>query len=51
VIDRLIELIPHASRQTIDGAGHAPQLTHRERYVEIVTRAARGNAPATEGVR
>src|SRR5919201_5959640 len=23
VIDRLIELIPHASRQTIDGAGHA----------------------------
>jgi pimeloyl-ACP methyl ester carboxylesterase len=51
VIDRLMELIPHASRQTIDGAGHAPQLTHRERYVETVTRAARGNAPATEGVR
>lgn len=51
VIDRLIELIPHASRQTIDGAGHAPQLTHPERYVEVVTRAAREKAPATEGVR
>jgi pimeloyl-ACP methyl ester carboxylesterase len=51
VIDRLIELIPNASRETIDGAGHAPQMTHRERYVEVVTRAARGNAPVTEGVR
>ena len=51
VIDRLIELIPHASRETIDGAGHVPQLTHPERYVEVVTRAARANAPATEGVR
>jgi len=51
VIDRLMELIPHARRDTIDGAGHAPQLTHPERYVEIVTRAARGSAPATEGVR
>ena len=51
VIDRLIELIPYASRETIDRAGHVPQLTHPERYVEIVTRAARANAPATEGVR
>jgi pimeloyl-ACP methyl ester carboxylesterase len=51
VIDRLIELIPHATRATIDGAGHVPQLTHPERYVEVVTRVARGNAPATEGVR
>jgi pimeloyl-ACP methyl ester carboxylesterase len=51
VIDRLIELIPHASRGTIDGAGHVPQLTHPERYVEVVTRAARGNAAAAEGVR
>jgi pimeloyl-ACP methyl ester carboxylesterase len=47
VIDRLIELIPNAGRETIDGAGHAPQQTHPERYVEVVTRAAR----ATEGVR
>ena len=51
VIDRLIELIPHASRETIDGAGHVPQLTHPDRYVEVVTRAARRNAPATEEVR
>jgi pimeloyl-ACP methyl ester carboxylesterase len=51
VIDRLIELIPHASRETIDGAGHVPQLTHRERYVEVVTRAARANGPATARVR
>jgi pimeloyl-ACP methyl ester carboxylesterase len=51
VIDRLIVLIPHASRETIDGAGHAPQQTHPDRYVEVVTRAARGSAPATEGVR
>jgi pimeloyl-ACP methyl ester carboxylesterase len=51
VIDRLIELIPRASRETIDGAGHGPQLTHPERYVEVVTRAARAYAPATDGVR
>jgi pimeloyl-ACP methyl ester carboxylesterase len=51
VIDRLTELIPNASRETIEGAGHAPQQTHRERYVEVVTRAARANAPVTEGVR
>ena len=51
VIDRLIELIPNAGRETIDGAGHAPQLTHPERYVELVTRAARATAPVTEGVR
>lgn len=51
VIDRLIELIPHASRETIDGAGHAPQLTHPERYVQVVIRAARGNTLASEEMR
>ena len=51
VIDRLMELIPHAHRETIAGAGHVPQLTHPERYVEVVTRATRGSAPATAGVR
>jgi pimeloyl-ACP methyl ester carboxylesterase len=50
VIDRLLELIPHASRETIDGAGHAPQLTHPKRYVEVVARALRASAPSTEGV-
>jgi pimeloyl-ACP methyl ester carboxylesterase len=39
VIDRLVELIPHVSRETIDGAGHVPQLTTPERYVQIATRA------------
>jgi pimeloyl-ACP methyl ester carboxylesterase len=51
VIDRLLELIPGASRETIDGAGHAPQLTHPERYIQVVTSAARANARATERVR
>jgi pimeloyl-ACP methyl ester carboxylesterase len=51
VIDRLIELIPNSSQETIDGAGHAPQLTHPERYVEFVTRATRANASVTEAVR
>jgi pimeloyl-ACP methyl ester carboxylesterase len=51
VIDRLIDLIPHASRETIDGAGHVPQLTHPERYVQVLTGAARGNALTTEGLR
>jgi pimeloyl-ACP methyl ester carboxylesterase len=39
VIDRLVELIPRVSRETIDGAAHVPQLTMPERYVEITTRA------------
>ena len=51
VIDRLVELIPRVTRETIDGAAHVPQLTTPERYAEVVTRAARANAPATEGVR
>jgi pimeloyl-ACP methyl ester carboxylesterase len=39
VIDRLVELIPRAERETIDGAAHVPQLTTPERYVEVTTRA------------
>ena len=50
VIDRLIELLPYGSRETIAGAGHGPQFTHPERYVEVVTRAARASAPATGGM-
>jgi pimeloyl-ACP methyl ester carboxylesterase len=41
VIDRLVELIPRASRETIDGAAHVPQLTMPDRYVEVTTRALR----------
>jgi pimeloyl-ACP methyl ester carboxylesterase len=39
VIDRLVELIPRVSRETIDGAAHVPQLTMPERYVEVTTHA------------
>ncbi|HET8754649.1 MAG TPA: alpha/beta hydrolase [Solirubrobacteraceae bacterium] len=46
VIDRLTRLIPRAGRETVDGAGHAPQLTHPERYVQIMARAARGTVPS-----
>lgn len=40
-IARLLELIPRASRETIEGASHAPQLTTPERYVEVTTQALR----------
>jgi pimeloyl-ACP methyl ester carboxylesterase len=39
VINRLVELIPRVTRETIDGAAHVPQLTTPERYVELTTRA------------
>jgi pimeloyl-ACP methyl ester carboxylesterase len=39
VIDRLAELIPRVSRETIVGAAHVPQLSTPERYVEAMTRA------------
>lgn len=45
-IDRLLELIPRASRETIEGAAHVPQLTTPERYVEVTTRALRQHAAA-----
>jgi pimeloyl-ACP methyl ester carboxylesterase len=38
-IDRLLELIPRATRETIEGAAHVPQLQAPERYVEVTTRA------------
>ena len=41
VFDRLMELIPRATRETIEGAAHVPQLTTPERYVEVTTRAVR----------
>jgi pimeloyl-ACP methyl ester carboxylesterase len=40
VIDRLVELIPRVSRETIDGAAHVPHLTTPERYVDVTTRMA-----------
>jgi pimeloyl-ACP methyl ester carboxylesterase len=41
VIDRLENLIPHVTRETIQGAGHAPQLTTPEAYVEATKSAVR----------
>jgi pimeloyl-ACP methyl ester carboxylesterase len=44
VIDRLVRLIPHATRQTLDGAGHEPHQTMPKRYADItrhqITRTA-----------
>jgi pimeloyl-ACP methyl ester carboxylesterase len=44
VIDRLMELIPRVTRETIEGAAHVPQLTTPERYVEVTTRGVRQQA-------
>jgi pimeloyl-ACP methyl ester carboxylesterase len=41
VIDRLADALPQARRETIEGAGHVPQLTMPERYVQTVTAFAR----------
>ncbi len=38
MIDRLVELTPRVSCETIDGAAHVPQLTMLERYVVVTTR-------------
>jgi pimeloyl-ACP methyl ester carboxylesterase len=45
VIDRLVEVIPGATRETIEGAAHIPQLQKPERYVEVTTRAVLEHAP------
>jgi pimeloyl-ACP methyl ester carboxylesterase len=44
VIDRLVELIPHVTRETIDDAAHVPQLTTPEHYVEVTRRALQQRA-------
>jgi pimeloyl-ACP methyl ester carboxylesterase len=46
VLDRLVELIPRVTRETIEGAAHAPQLTTPERYVEVSKRAVQLHAAA-----
>ena len=50
VIDRLESLIPNVTRETIQGAGHAPQSTTPQAYVEATKRAARiaaGGSPTS----
>ena len=49
VIDRLAELIPRVTRETIEGAAHVPHLTTPERYVELTTRAVLEHARQPEG--
>jgi pimeloyl-ACP methyl ester carboxylesterase len=44
-IDRLTELIPRVTRETIEGA-HVPHFTAPERYVELTTRAVLQHAAA-----
>lgn len=39
VVDRLAELIPHATQETIDGGTHAPHVANPERYVELTREA------------
>jgi pimeloyl-ACP methyl ester carboxylesterase len=40
-LDLLFELIPRATRETIEGAAHVAQQQAPERYVEVTTRAMR----------
>ena len=50
VIDRLERLIPNVTRETIQGAGHVPQRTTPEAYVEATKRALRiaaGGSPTS----
>jgi pimeloyl-ACP methyl ester carboxylesterase len=46
VIDRLVEAMPQARRETIEGAGHVPHLTHPEPYAERI-RAFAGQEAVT----
>ncbi|MFD9333743.1 alpha/beta fold hydrolase [Streptomyces sp. NPDC060028] len=37
ILDRLAEALPQAHRQTIEGAGHIPHVTHPDEYVATLT--------------
>jgi pimeloyl-ACP methyl ester carboxylesterase len=39
VIDRLVDLIPVATRETIEGTGHMPHLMSPDAYVSVLLRA------------
>jgi len=36
VIEKLINALPHVKRITIEGAGHVPQTSHSEKYIELI---------------
>jgi pimeloyl-ACP methyl ester carboxylesterase len=44
VIDQLTALIPGATRETIEGAGHTPQVTLPEPWIESTRRAVQSSA-------
>ena len=50
-IDRLTELIPQVTRETIEGAAHVPHFTVPDRYVELTTRAVLQHAAALRAAR
>jgi pimeloyl-ACP methyl ester carboxylesterase len=41
VIDRLVEIVPGATRETIGETAHVPHMTTPDRYVEVTTQALR----------
>ncbi|MFC7258595.1 alpha/beta fold hydrolase [Streptomyces lutosisoli] len=41
ILDRLAAALPQAQRQTLEGAGHIPHVTHPEQYVAALTRFIR----------
>ncbi|MFB6520314.1 alpha/beta fold hydrolase [Streptomyces sp. NPDC056401] len=41
ILDHLAEALPGARRQTLEGAGHIPHVTHPRQYVEALTRFIR----------
>ena len=45
-IDRLTELIPRVTRETIEGAAHVPHFTAPDRYMELTRRAVLQHAAA-----
>jgi pimeloyl-ACP methyl ester carboxylesterase len=36
ILEQLGGLVPHSKRQVVPGAGHIPQQTHPEQYVDMV---------------
>jgi pimeloyl-ACP methyl ester carboxylesterase len=44
VVDRLVELIPGATREKIEGTGHVPHMTTPDRYVEATMGAVQRTA-------
>jgi pimeloyl-ACP methyl ester carboxylesterase len=37
VLDRLVAVLPNATRKTFAGAGHIPHVSHPQEYVQVIT--------------